>query len=240
MGVLEDRLWKEAGKAAKGRTVIEVVRGQRYTAVLTDEGRVGLAYSFAHTLSGREDSLPLLLRLPLPASELLALAASKALVDRAVALATANALLPISGELSNALPPVKEGEKVLLVGYMEPIALRLKEKGVRVLFLDDQVKESLPLDRGPQLAASVDHVVLTASAIINRTWESFIERARDCWVVGPSAPLFWPIYEGTSVSVALGRTVRRAEDLLRIITRGAGTRFFDPFTEKVFLTRENA
>ena len=235
MGILEERLWGLARKHAEGRRVLEVVRGVRYTAALLEGGRLGLSYSYARAAARGERCMPLLMGLPVEAEALLDLSTSEHLGDRAVALAVANGVLPVEGELTSAMPPVESGEEVLLVGFMEPLARRLREKGVRVFTLDDQEKQGIPLDRGLELAVRVDRVVLTASAIANRTWERFVERAKDCWVVGPSTPLCWEIYADTSVSAVMGRSVKHAPELLKAVSRGAGTRLFDPFTDRVLL-----
>ena len=235
MGILEERLWQRARERAEGRRVLEVVRGVRYTAALLEGGRVGLAYGFARAASRQENGLPLLMGLPVEAEALLDLASSEYLGDRSVALAVANGVLPVEGELSDDLPPVRPEEEVLLVGYMEPVARRLRERGVRVFTLDDQEKQGIPLDKGLDLAVRVDHVALSASAIVNRTWERFVERARDCWILGPSTPLCWEVFADTSVSAVLGRSVKHAPELLKAVSRGAGTRLFDPFTDRVFL-----
>ena len=37
------------------------------------------------------------------------------------------------------------------------------------------------------------------------------------------------------MSAVLGRSVKHAPELLKAVSRGAGTRLFDPFTDRVFL-----
>lgn len=237
MGSLDVRLWDAAYARASGRMVLEVVRGVRYTAALLDNGRVGLAYSFSEQVMPEEESPVLLSSLPLDPSEALALGSSPCPGDRAVALAVANALLPVEGELSPSIPRLRPGSQVLMVGRMEPLENKLVAMDASVVFADHGRSDGIGDHEALELASRCDLVVLSASAIVNATWERFVELARECWVVGPSAPLCWEVYDGTSVTAALGRSVKSPQALMRIVSRGCGTRFFDPFTDKVLLCR---
>ncbi|MCX7828182.1 MAG: DUF364 domain-containing protein [Thermanaerothrix sp.] len=235
MGSLDKRLWDLAYAKASGRMVLEVVRGVRYTAALLDNGRVGLAYSFPDMVMAEEESPALLSSLPVDPSEALGLSGSRCPGDRAVALAVANALLPVEGELSGAIPKVEPGIEVLMVGRMEPLENKLVALEAKVLFADHNRPGGLSDGEALDMASRCGLVVLSASSIVNGTWERFVELARDCWVAGPSAPLSWDVYRGTSVSVVLGRSVKSPQALMRIVSRGCGTRFFEPFTDKVLL-----
>ncbi|EHM10852.1 hypothetical protein TheveDRAFT_1734 [Thermanaerovibrio velox DSM 12556] len=235
MGSLDKRLWDLACAKASGRMVLEVVRGVRYTAALLDNGRVGLAYSFSDMVMPEEEASAILSSLPVDAAEALGLSSSRCPGDRAVALAVANGLLPVEGELSGAIPRVEPGAEVLMVGRMEPLENKLVALDAKVFFADHHRCGGLDDKEALDMASRCDLVVLSASAIVNGTWERFVELARDCWVAGPSAPLCWDVYKETSVSAVLGRSVKSPQALMRIVSRGCGTRFFDPFTDRVLL-----
>ena len=117
------------------KAVVKDVRiGLGYTAVLLENNRVGLAYTFREetargcqvfkglpTLAGRH------------ASELLAFLGSQDRIEMAVALATANALVNrtrselLAGDMLDRVPILPE-DRVGMVGYFAPLVPRLKKK----------------------------------------------------------------------------------------------------------------
>ncbi|MCF7935328.1 MAG: DUF364 domain-containing protein [Synergistales bacterium] len=236
MGILEERLWSAAGKRAPGRQIKHVVRGLRYTAVVLENGDAGLAFSFARRIAPGERAVPLLDPLPCPAEYLLELADSRHPSERALAVATANALLGVEGEMVADTPEVRTGETLLMVGNIAPLARYLRRCGAELKIVDDAEADALPPEDAEPLAAEVDRLILSASAVVNGTWEPLIDAARESWVVGPSAPMNAALYGGTSVRWVLGRVVTSPHRLLHLVAAGGGTRDLSSCAEKCLLS----
>lgn len=233
---VETRYRNLARQQSKGVRVADVVRGVRYTAAFLDDGRCGLAFSFARLLSPAERNLPLLLTLPRPAADLLSLFGSSAMGDRAIATATANAILNSEGEPSDAQPDPQDASNILMVGRIAPLEKHLASLGRRPLVVDDAFPDSMPMDRAEDLAAKSDLLILSASAVVNGSWSALSAAAKKTWLVGPSAPMCSALYEDTSICRVFGRRVTYPLRLREILSRGGGTRDLSPCTEKTMLT----
>ncbi len=234
--MIEQRLWIAAQAAADDSIAVEVVRGIHFTAVSLGSRNVGMADSFPPRGEEKEWSPPLLLHLPLEASELLSLARSPHLGDRAVALATANALLQQdSFPATEGLPPLKGGSDVVVVGGVGTLARELREQGHRLRLFDENDKNSLPLDMAGRSLAEADLVVIAASFLVNGNWRAILERAETAWIVGPGCPLAPGLFTGTPVRWLIGRKVVDVERLSRLLMRGCDLTQLEPCMERVIV-----
>lgn len=233
---IETRFQDLARQQAKGVRVADIVRGVRYTAAFLDDGRCGLAFSFARLVSPTEQNLPLVLTLPRPAEDLLALFGSSAMGDRAIATAVANAILNSEGEPSDAQPDPQDASDILMVGRIAPLEKHLVSLGRHPLVVDDAFPDSLPLDRTEHLAAKSDLLILSASAVVNGSWSFLSAVAKMTWLVGPSAPMCSAVYKDTSICRVYGRRITDPLRLWKILSLGGGTRDLSSCTEKTTLT----
>lgn len=233
---IETRFQNLALLQAKGVSVVDVVRGVRYTAAFLDDGRCGLAFSFARLISPAEKNIPLVLTLPRPAEDLLALFGSSAVGDRAIATAVANAILNSEGELSDVQPDPQDVSEILMVGHIAPLAKHLVSLGIHPLVVDDALPDSLPLDRTEHLAARSDLLILSASTVVNGSWWPLSAAAKKTWLVGPSAPMCSAVYENTSICRVYGRRITDPLGLRKILSLGGGTRDLSYCTKKTTIT----
>ena len=168
---------------AEGRLLENLTIGLGYTAVCTDDGGVGVAYTPKST-KGTCSVLP-----PnedyegRPASEVLDLLLSDNDLHRTIGLALVNALnhaqaksLPEDRDSSILFDTlgIEEGTRVAMVGHFAPIVARLKERGSRVEVVDqgkgvgDEQRFSERLDSWAQVA------IVTSTSIINNTLDDLL------------------------------------------------------------------
>jgi len=233
--MIENRYWEMAYKNGKGVTVSNVVRGLRYTVAETDNARAGLAFSFPWDVSSSETAFKVLSRLPCDCNRVMELKDSPCLGDRAVAVSVANALIGSDGVLSDQIPEIARGSRILLVGYIHPMAMILRKRGLDFAVLDNRYPGSIPMGTGLRYASLSDLVILSASSVVNGTWEDLISLSKDLWLVGPSAPMNSSLFAGSKVSVVMGRKISRIKGLSLCVSRGGGTRDLAPYTSKVLL-----
>ncbi|HAM36111.1 MAG TPA: hypothetical protein DEB40_14320 [Elusimicrobia bacterium] len=233
--------------AAREARVDDVRIGLGYTAVLLDEGRLGVAYTFRHEAQGGccvfEGLRPISGR---PASDLLALIGSSDRIEAAVGLACANALANRSSE------GVQEGDVlghlglrredcVAMVGCFSPLVGPIQER-VKSLTVFDLVDRPTVVVRPAAEAADAlprcQIALITATAIINHTMDALLHAAANCRevaVLGPSTPMLPGAFGATNVTLLSGVVANRPKDILQVVSEGGGMRQFGPCVRKVSL-----
>jgi len=244
--VIAERIQRLLEAEAKSIRVADVRIGLGYTAVLTESGSAGVAYTPREEL-GRECSVrsagqPLAGR---DAAELLAYLTSADALERAVGLATANALIRMreventcEGDVLDVLA-LRHGDRVGMVGYFGPLVPRV-ESEVASLTVFERGRGwragVQPAERAVDLLPSCTVALITSTALITESLDALLEAAARCRVVallGPSTPLAAGVFAGTPVTWVSGIVVTHPMEVLRVVSEGGGTRQFSPFSRKV-------
>lgn len=134
----------------------------------------------------------------LPSAELAAYVTSENPTEAAVGLAAINALLPqqpsawLEGNASEYILRAGAGRNLAVVGHFPFVdALRPQVNHLWVLELNPR-EGDLPAAQAPQVIPQADVVVITATALINRTFDDLLPLCRPSarlMLVGPSAPV---------------------------------------------------
>jgi uncharacterized protein (DUF4213/DUF364 family) len=238
---IQDHLKDRAGIKVK-----EVRVGLRYTAVLLENGRAGVAFTFS---DGMTREWPILERLqPLGgrcASDLLDLLQSRNKIEMAVGLATANALANIPegllyGDALDYLHITPE-DRVGMVGYFAPVVPKLKNLTSQVTIFEqnrDRGEGCYPEEDAYKLLPECQVAMITSTAILNHTIDKLLDSARSCREValmGPTTPLLPRVFDHTPVTLLSGVIVSRPDEVLRIVSEGGGIRLFKDHVMKVNL-----
>ena len=231
---------EEALKAADVRI------GLGYTAVLLEDGRCGLAYTLheqeresccvipdAGKLAGRS------------VSELISWLSLPDVIASAVGLAAVNALVDppesaVESDIADLLP-VESEDSVGMIGYFGPLVKPVKER-VRALHIFERRPDPgygiLPESAAREILPGCQVVIITATAILNKTMDDLIdlcEKAREIAVLGPSTPFIPEIFTRRGVTMLSGLKVVDAVKILQIVSEGGGTRQFGPAVRKLSL-----
>jgi hypothetical protein len=241
--MIVDELVEELKERARLRTARDVRIGLGYTAVRLDDGGCGLAYSFRDEVTGECSALRRAGTIAgRPAEELIQWSGELDVVAAAVGLATLNALIETPpGDSTNILDLLSlgAGDAVGMVGYFGPLVGPLRDR-CRAL----HIFERRPLEEpgvypdwaAPVLLPTCDVVILSATAIVNRTIDALLEHAsaaREIVVLGPSAPMIPELFTKRRVTVLSGVRVVDSDRLLQIVSEGGGVRQFGNAIEKV-------
>lgn len=244
---IAEKIKKATLPAAHRMKVSDVRIGLIYTAVMLQDGRTGLAFTFHQ---GRRANCHRLRAVcPLPgrdASDLVELLDAPEEVERAVALATVNALFnsqPVSateGDFLHMLD-IRPGEKVGMVGLFAPVLPRLREKTSSILIFEQDPDpgrgvDLLPEEDAYRLLPGCDVALLTSTSIVNQTIERLLAAACNCREVvllGASTPLVVEAFVGTPVTLLSGVVVLDADEVLRRVSEAGGTRSFKGHVRKV-------
>lgn len=199
----------------EGKKVRDVVIGLELLAVELDDGAVGVAYVLRKELPPGCASLPEAGKINGMRAEDLAswMLDGKNPLRTAVGLATCNAVAPydeLSSEVKDASSAldVRPGDTLGMVGYIGPLAARMKHKVNRMIIFDRaHSQEVYPDERQEELLPQCDLVVITSSSLINGTFSrviSLCSGAREVVLTGASTPMYPQAFEGTKVTVLAG------------------------------------
>ncbi|MFW6335414.1 MAG: Rossmann-like domain-containing protein [Desulfosalsimonas sp.] len=241
------RIKSHLAEEASGHKIADVRIGLGYTAVMLENRQTGLAGTpLAHLRHGCtlfDGMLPLEGK---KASGLLKFIESRDPLETAVGLATANSLANTwspqlgTGDVLEAID-LGSGDHVAMVGNFAPLAGAVRKTGAR-LTIFEQIKRPrnglLPSGEIAALLPECTVCLLTATSIINHTFEKIIKSAAQCRSVvllGASTPLIPGAFSGTPVTCLSGVIVKEPEKLLSIISCGGGMKKFGGVIEKVNL-----
>ena len=244
--MIEERIEHILEADARSTRIADVRMGLGYTAVLTESGSAGVAYTPREDLgrgcSVRSAGRPLAGR---DAAELLVYPTSDDALERALGLATANALIRMrnlpntcEGDILDVLA-LRSGDRVAMVGYFGPLVPRV-ESEVASLTIFEQSRGWTagvqPAERAVDLLPTCTVALITSTTLITKTLEPLLEAAAGCRAVallGPSTPLLPEAFMGTPITWLSGIMVTHPMDVLRVVSEGGGTREFSPFVKKV-------
>jgi uncharacterized protein (DUF4213/DUF364 family) len=221
--------------------------GLIYTAVMLEDGRTGIAFTFHQGRRGDYSRLrglhPLSGRI---ASDLVVLLDSPEQVDRAVGLATVNALSNspqrkgLEGDFLGMLD-IRPGEQVGMVGLFAPVLPRLRERTSSILVFEQNPApgrgvDLLPEEDAYRLLPDCGVALITSTSIVNQTVDRLLAAAGKCREVvllGASTPLVPEAFAGTSVTLLSGILVLDPVKILRRVSEAGGTKSFKGCVRKV-------
>lgn len=241
------RLYNVIRDKATGVTLETLSIGLGYSAVCTDNGGIGVAFTPKGVSSGCQVLKPAEEYEGVPAIEALEQLNAEDDLHRTIGLALVNALnhsfakdIPEDRDndvLLDALG-IEEGSKVAMVGYFAPI-IKLIEQRKGVIEVVDRGKNFG--DQGSfeeKLGSWPDAVILTSTSIINNTFDALIRQvAQDVPVamVGPSTPMVAEAFAGSPVRILAGTVPMEREPTLKAIRHAKGTPMILRFSRKATL-----
>ena len=229
-----------------GIKVREVRIGVGYAAVALDNKCTGLAAVLRQDMQFHCGVVAKAGKLSgMPASELLMyLLNGRHAVERALGLATANAVLsaeaPQEESDTLALMNLSSRDHVAMVGFFRPLVQRIEQSGAKLTILEKN--KALPhivsfKSRG-DILKTCTVAIITATSILNNTLETILndlENPRWVSILGPSTPVCRDIFAGTPVTHLGGSVVLDRPKVLQIVSEGGGTPSLRPYLRFVNL-----
>jgi len=234
---------------AEGRLLENVTIGLGYTAVCTDDGGVGVAYTPESNKGGCSVLPPNEEYEGRSASEVLELLLSDRELHRTIGLALVNALnhaqaqnLPEDRDNSIMFDTlgIAQGTNVAMVGHFAPIVARLKERGSQVEVVDRGKGLGHGQRFSEKLGSWAQVAIVTSTSIINNTLDDLLARmGKDVRValIGPSTPLLKAPFQG-NVRLLAGTVPMDSEATLRAVRQAKGTPVIQKFSKKTLLVVE--
>lgn len=233
--------------------------GLGYTAVKLESGACGLACTLRYRLDLGGCSLlsQAGMMTGFEAAEAIPLLRSHNMLEAAVGLAAMNAVIaagfPQAGKRERApiseLLRVTAQDRVGMVGYIGPIVKELQQCAREVIVFDEakiastnsgqaEISKITATEQQARLLPQCDRVILSATSLLNKTFDSLVEmalKAREICVMGPSTPMLPDVFRARNVTLLAGRQILDAQKVLQIVSEAGGTKSFSKVTEKIYL-----
>jgi uncharacterized protein (DUF4213/DUF364 family) len=241
------RLQKLALARAGNLRVVDVRIGLVYTAVKLSNGNLGLAYTFRDQLAvGCSVFKSMGLLVGRSAKDLLALFDQQGAVESSLALATANAIFNIPEQEYLEGASIEQlvwqpSDKVAMVGHFQPLVEKIRQKVGELLIFEQQARPEdgiLAVGTAPSLLPDCQVALLTSTTIINCSIEDLlplVSHCREVLMIGPSTPLVKELLSETPITLLSGVLVSNVDQVLQLVSEGAGVPGFKTYTKKVNL-----
>ncbi|MBI4573710.1 MAG: DUF364 domain-containing protein [candidate division NC10 bacterium] len=244
--MITEEITRLLGAEAKSIRIADVRIGLGYTAVLLESGRAGVAYTFREDLPS--GCSPLSGERPLAgrnADELLVYLLSSNPLQRALGLATANALAwgrgrtnCAEGDILDALA-LRPDDRVGMVGFFGPLVPRIEDRVASLIIFErtsGMAPGVEPAERASALLPACSVALISSTTLINGSLDPLLHAAMGCREVvllGPSTPLLPEACAGTPVTWLSGIVITQPREVLRVVSEGGGTREFSSYARKV-------
>lgn len=226
-------------------TVAEVRIGLGYTAVRLDNNALGVAFTFSDRVAKGcthfRGLRPLAGR---AVAEVLPLLDSDDVIEAAVGLACANAVINTPGEGlhgGDVLQEVQLGpdDDVAMVGRFGPLVGPVRKRA-RSLTIFERIEQPCgdlrPVAEADEVLGRCHVALITGTSIINHTADRLLEAARSCRevvVLGASTPLAPEVFRDWGATLLSGVVVHQPAGILQVVSEGGGMALFGPYLHKV-------
>ncbi|MGD8963733.1 MAG: DUF364 domain-containing protein [Desulfobacterales bacterium] len=245
--ILDDHLFNYFIDKARKTNVDLLCLGLGYTAVVTADGGIGIAYTYFEdkkSCMALNEAIDFEGRL---AAALLEKIKSEHPLERSIALALVNALnyknaLKLPEDKDNAILFKEFGlepdTNVAMVGYFGPLVKRLEQKKVPLEILDVSRGLGDRQDFYNKLTNWADVLLLTSTSILNNTTEEILghlhEKVKTA-LLGPSTPMVAEAFAHLPVHMLAGTVPLDKDNIIKAIRHGTGTPVLHRFSRKSFL-----
>jgi uncharacterized protein (DUF4213/DUF364 family) len=245
--ILSDNLFNLFKDKAKKIRVDQLCLGLGYTAVVTSDGGIGIAYTYFENkkscmlLNDGADYEGQ------PAIELLEKIRSNHQIERSMALALVNALnyqdalqLPEdkTNEIMFEMFNITKGTHVAMVGYFGPLIKRFEQRQALLDIMDQSRQLGRPADFYKKLKSWAEVLFLTSTSILNNSTEEILANAHarvKTIMLGPSTPMTKKAFEHLPVHMLAGTVPIEKENTLKAIRHGMGTPVLHRFSRKSYI-----
>jgi len=243
---LIEELYNHSYEKAQNTRVECLSIGLRYTAVTTDDGGMGIAFTYIENNTccamgkGYRDYEGQ------PAIELLTEIKSSNPFRRSMALALINALnyQKANDCLDDTTDRtwmdtfnIGQGTRVAMVGFFRPLMNMFNDRGATVEALDEFQGVGERDKFYEKLSGWADVLLLTSTSILNDSTEDVLAQLAPgvkVVMIGPSTPMMAEAFRHLPVHVLAGTVPVDKERVLKAVRHGMGTPVIHRFSRKVY------
>ena len=243
-GEIAGRIYDELRLHATHASVKDVRIGLGYVAIELEDNRTGLGAVLLQELTGGCESLKAAgaLRGTDSADFLKLLVDGKSALEKAIGLATANALIEVPAPWNKKdaleIADLKAQDRVAMVGFFPPLVKRIQEMGIPLTVLERNPHKAPLLEEADKQIAlrECSVAIITATTLLNDTLEDVLNDLGDprhVALLGPSTPMVMDVFRPTAVNHLGGAIVANPQKVLQIVSEGGGTPAMRPYLHLV-------
>ncbi len=250
--VVKRNIIQEILEVIEDQASIKIVKDIRiglcYTAVLLDDGQLGLAYTFhSHNVSPCLKPFESGKIKGKNAMEVARYASSDNLLESSVGLAAINAIVnkqienTIEGDILDVIT-LKSSDTVGMVGFFGPLIEPLKKSAKKIYIFEKKditnFPDLYPAEKAFEMLPGCDVIIISATTLINKTIDSLISTskdARETIILGATTPFLPNIFSTRGVTMLSGIEVTDKNRMLQIVSEGGGMRDFKGSIKKISL-----
>lgn len=130
---------------------------------------------------------------------------------------------------------------IVMVGHFKPVVKRFQKAGIPLAIFDKKEDDAIleQMKDQKQFIRQADALILTATSLFNQSFVDLVENTADnasVFILGPSAIMHPDMKKYRNVKLIFGSVFEpNDERVLNVIKANLGTRYFSPFSKKVFL-----
>lgn len=208
----------------------EFISGERYVAVLLKNGNIGVCATLGQIVNAEIPN-----ELDLTNSE-----------HRIFLNAYYNALLNYDQDYNEEKDifeavDFKQFSNIVMVGNFKPVVKRFQKENIPLFIFDKKEDEAILVEMKDQMEyiQKADAVILTATSIYNLSFMELIENTSEnatVFILGPSSIMNSDMKAYRNVKMIFGSVFEPFDErVLDLIKANMGTRYFSPFSRKVFI-----
>jgi len=212
------------------KNVKEFITGERYVAVLFQNGNIGVCATLRQHVDNRIPE-----KIELENTE-----------HRIFLNAYYNALLNYNQEYVEdkdifEAVDFRKFTNIVMVGNFKPVVKRFQEAHIPLFIFDKKEDEDILLEMKDQTKyiQKADAIILTATSMFNKSFVDLIENTNEnasIYILGPSAIMHSDMKAYRNVKLIFGSVFEKNDSrVLDVIKANLGTRHFSPFSRKVFI-----
>ena len=219
--------------------------GLKYTAVTTDDGGIGLAFTCSSNHRCHSKTSDYVDGEGRSAIGLLEKISDPSPLQKSIGLATVNALN--YGDASRLQDDATDGDwmetfgiggdtHVAMVGFIRPLSKKMHQKGAQVEIIDEMKGIGNKNTFYEKLNAWADVLILSSTSILNETAEDVLAQLRPqakAIMIGPSTPLIPGAFRHLPVQMLAGTVPVNQNAVLKAIRHGEGTPIIHRYSRKV-------
>jgi len=210
--------------------VKEFISGERYVAVLFNNGNIGVCATLGQIVNPEMPK-----KMDLKNSE-----------HRIFLTAYYNALLnydQVYKEEKDIFEEVdfKKFSNIVMVGNFKPVVKRFQNEKIPLFIFDKKEDEAILEEMKDQMEyiRKADAIILTATSIYNQSFMELVKNTAEnasVFILGPSSIMHADMRAYRNVKMIFGSIFEPFDNrVLDLIKANMGTRYFSPFSRKVFI-----